>query len=102
MTQSFTPEDVYLERVVSGLDVSAKNQVVCSVKGADREKDEYFSCLWLLSAMGEEPRQLTWGSSLDSGPRWSPDASQIAYLSNRNQGSSQVDRKSTRLNSSHT
>src|SRR2546427_8348793 len=40
--------------------------------------------------MGEEPRQLTWGSSLDSGPRWSPDASQIAYLSNRNQGSSQV------------
>src|SRR5258708_15701866 len=63
MTQSFTPEDVYLERVVSGLDVSAKNQVVCSVKGADREKDEYFSCLWLLSAMGEEPRQLTWGRS---------------------------------------
>ena len=90
MTQSFTPEDVYLERVVSGLDVSAENQVVCSVKGADREKDEYFSCLWLISPVGEEPRQLTWGSSLDSGPRWSPDASQIAYLSNRNQGSSQV------------
>lgn len=90
MTQSFTPEDVYLERVVSGLDVSAKNQVVCSVKGADREKDEYFSCLWLISPVGDEPRQLTWGSSLDSGPRWSPDASQIAYLSNRNQGSSQV------------
>src|SRR5436190_1090171 len=39
--------------------------------------------LWLLPASGGEPFPLTYGEWDETGPRWSPDGAQIAFISNR-------------------
>lgn len=38
--------------------------------------------LWLMTADGGDPFQLTYGESDATSPRWSPDGSRIAYVSN--------------------
>jgi Tol biopolymer transport system component len=38
--------------------------------------------LWLMTAEGENPFQLTYGDFDAVGPRWSPDGGRIAYISN--------------------
>ena len=45
--------------------------------------------LWLVPVAGGEPRRITSSPASDSRPRWSPDGTQIAFLSARD-GSSQV------------
>ncbi len=40
--------------------------------------------LWLLDAAGENPVPLTYGDYDNINPRWSPDGSKIAFISNRN------------------
>ena len=45
--------------------------------------------LWLVSADGGEPRQLTRGDGSDTRPRWSPDGKSLAFISTRG-GNSQV------------
>lgn len=43
--------------------------------------------LWVLPAVaGGDPVPLTYGDSDETGPRWSPDGRQIAYISNRDGG----------------
>src|SRR5437763_9382997 len=39
--------------------------------------------LWLMPADGGEPFPLTYGDWDETGPRWSPDGAQIAFISNR-------------------
>src|SRR5207248_1606776 len=39
--------------------------------------------LWLMPASGGEPFPLTYGEWDETGPRWSPDGAQIAFISNR-------------------
>ena len=41
------------------------------------------SALWLASTKGAQPRRLTSGPRSDSLPRWSPDGTKIAFLSDR-------------------
>ena len=45
--------------------------------------------LWVVSAEGGEPRQLTRGDGSDTRPRWSPDGKSLAFISTRG-GNSQV------------
>ncbi|HZS08422.1 MAG TPA: winged helix-turn-helix domain-containing protein [Blastocatellia bacterium] len=40
--------------------------------------------LYIIGVGGNEPRQITSGDSLDESPVWSPDGSEIAFVSNRN------------------
>jgi dipeptidyl aminopeptidase/acylaminoacyl peptidase len=47
------------------------------------------SHIWVVSAEGGEPRQLTRGDGSDTRPRWSPDGKSLAFISTRG-GSSQV------------
>jgi TolB protein len=42
--------------------------------------------LWLLPADGGDAFQLTFGDWDDTGPRWSPDGGQLAFISNRGGG----------------
>src|ERR1700691_1953627 len=50
------------------------------------------SALWIAAADGSSPpRQLTAGTSADSGPRWAPDSASLFFLSDRT-GSAQLHR----------
>lgn len=56
---------------------------------AEIMSDKRDSNLWIINADGTENRPLTTGSYSDSSPRWSPDGTRIAYLSDRG-GSEQI------------
>jgi len=48
---------------------------------ADPMTDRRYSNLWIINADGAEHRPLTTGNRNDTSPRWSPDGTRIAYLS---------------------
>ena len=49
----------------------------------DKDADTYRSSVWLARPDGSGQRQLTSGAHRDVSPRWSPDGSIIAFISNR-------------------
>ena len=86
----FEIDDLYLHQKVSALDAAPDGQsVACAVRSIDRDKDEYVSCIWSLSLDGSQRAQLTRGPGQDQSPRWSPDHSRLAFISDRG-GSPQV------------
>src|SRR5580692_373300 len=48
---------------------------------ADPLTDRRYSNLWIIDADGSDHRPLTTGNRSDVSPRWSPDGTRIAYLS---------------------
>ena len=54
-----------------------------SVTSFDMKENTRRSSLWLLSAFGGEPRQLTQCGEKDGEPRWSPDGRWIAFVAKR-------------------
>jgi dipeptidyl aminopeptidase/acylaminoacyl peptidase len=55
----------------------------------DLDANKIVRHIWVVSAEGGEPRQLTRGDGSDTRPRWSPDGKSLAFISTRG-GSSQV------------
>jgi len=47
------------------------------------ERDEYLSNIWVVDAAGGVPRRFTAGPRRDTEPRWSPDGTRLAFLSER-------------------
>ena len=58
-------------------------RAVFTVKRTDAEKNRYFTRLWIGDADSGTSRPFTADGHSDSSPRWSPDGSRIAYVSNR-------------------
>lgn len=56
---------------------------------ADVMNDKRESNLWVINVDGTDDRALTNGNYSDSSPRWSPDGSRIAYISDRD-GKAQI------------
>lgn len=89
--QAFTPHDLFLHQCVRelhcvpGLDIAAG-----TVRSIDAESDDYLSRIWAFALDGSPARQLTQGPGLDSSPRWSPDGSQLAFISSRSEGAPQL------------
>jgi dipeptidyl aminopeptidase/acylaminoacyl peptidase len=48
---------------------------------ADPMTDKRYANLWIINVDGSDHRPLTTGNRSDSSPRWSPDGTRIAYLS---------------------
>jgi dipeptidyl aminopeptidase/acylaminoacyl peptidase len=82
--QPFTPADYWAWRTADEPQISADGRwVVYSEGWRDRESNASHSNLWIVSASGSERRPFTKGAWTDHSPRWSPDQSRIAWLSDR-------------------
>ncbi len=77
-------EDLYDLQLISDCEISpdGRNVVYC-VQRVDKETEKKYSNLWIVPTSGASARQFTYGDRVDSQPKWSPDGSQIVFLSNR-------------------
>jgi dipeptidyl aminopeptidase/acylaminoacyl peptidase len=79
-----TAEDLYHFQIVSDPQIAPDGEhVIFCVQRVDEKTEKKHTDLWLVATIGGQPRQFTYGDSSDRHPRWSPDGSEIAFLSNR-------------------
>ena len=84
------PMDVFRVQVAADPQISPDGKRIVYVRqSADWSADRRVSNLWIVSFDGTEHRPLTTGTAGDSSPRWSPDGTRIAYISDRD-GKSQL------------
>jgi dipeptidyl aminopeptidase/acylaminoacyl peptidase len=86
----FGIDDVFKIIWVSDPQISPDGKIVVfEAEKADAATNHYITHLWMVSAKGGEPRQLTTLDSSDTRPRFSPDGKKIAFLSSRS-GTKQI------------
>ena len=84
------PGDVFDMEYASDPRIAPSGSRVVYVRNFfDIMSDRRQSNLWIVNTDGTGHRPLTTGKHRDSSPRWSPDESKVAYISNRN-GKSQI------------
>ncbi len=84
MARKITAEDFQNIRLVSDPQLAPDGMhIACVVRHIDAEKNQYRSAIWMVPTAGGEPRRFTGGDGSDGSPRWSPDGTQIAFLSDR-------------------
>jgi acylaminoacyl-peptidase len=91
--KSLQPLDVFELQLATDPQISPDGKRVVYVRAFnDVMADRRLSNLWVVNADGSEHRALTTGNFSDSSPRWSPDGSQLLFVSNRD-GSPQIYRR---------
>ena len=77
-------EDLFGLHLVGDPQVAPDGAVVAyAVTRLDRDRDTYSGAIWTRGLDDDSSRQLTAGTARDASPRWSPDGSEIAFVSNR-------------------
>jgi len=85
--RAMVPQDLTRIRFVSDPQIAPDGRTVAFVVTTlAEEKDEYLSNIWMVSTAGGEPRRFTTGPRRDTAPRWSPDGSRLAFISEREPG----------------
>jgi dipeptidyl aminopeptidase/acylaminoacyl peptidase len=82
-TKKLTPEASITLRAISDLQCSPDGQRVAFVVAEAPKGDRRPRHIWLYDAKTGAVRQLTYSAKEESWPRWSPDGTQLAFLSNR-------------------
>ncbi len=81
------PDDLLKIGFVSDPRISPDGRrVAYVVTTLSQEKDEYLANIWVVDTAGGAPRRFTAGSGRDTAPRWSPDGTRLAFLSERERG----------------
>ncbi|HKX30387.1 MAG TPA: S9 family peptidase [Blastocatellia bacterium] len=92
-----TVNDVFNLEYASDPQISPDGKRLVYVRQfADIMTDRRYSNIWMINFDGSDHRPLTTGNFNDTSPRWSPDGTQLIYLSNRDQvagGPSQIYRR---------
>ncbi len=79
-----TAEDLYRFELITDFRISPDGKnVIYSLQRVDKKTEKKFSNLWLVPTSRGAPKQFTHGDHSDTSPRWSPDGSEIAFISNR-------------------
>src|SRR2546425_10220397 len=82
--RAMTPQDITCIRFISDPQLSPDGrQVAFVVTALSEDQDEYRSNIWVVDTTGGEPRRFTTGPKRDTAPRWSPDGSRLAFVSER-------------------
>jgi dipeptidyl aminopeptidase/acylaminoacyl peptidase len=79
-----TAEDLYRFQLISTPRISPDgSRVVFSQQRVEQKTEKKYTNLWMTPTAEGAPGQFTYGDQSDSQPCWSPDGTQIAFLSNR-------------------
>ncbi len=82
--RTITAEDLYQIELPAHTRISPDGAaIVASVQRVDPKTEKKYANLWMIPVDEGEPYQFTSGEQNDTSPEWSPDGSQIAFLSNR-------------------
>ena len=79
-----TADDLFDLHLVSDPQLAPDGRrVAYVVTRLDKDADAYHAAIWIVAITGGDPLQLTSGAARDTTPRWSPDGTTIAFVSNR-------------------
>jgi len=77
-----TAMDVFQLQTATDPQISPDGKKIVYVRRfADPMTDKRYSNLWIINTDGTDHRPLTAGNHADASPRWSPDGTRVAYLS---------------------
>src|SRR5947209_2475013 len=82
-TEPFVPSDMLRYRTVRSI-AATSTHAACVIDLPDEESDSNSTKIWLVPLDGAEPCLFTAGQ--DTVPKWSPDGSELAFVSNRGNG----------------
>lgn len=86
-----SPDDYWRMRLLTDMRLAPDGaRVAYVVETSDREENERRSAIWLLDLETGASRQFTSGTGRDSAPRWSPDGTQLAFISTREDDTPQL------------
>jgi dipeptidyl aminopeptidase/acylaminoacyl peptidase len=82
--RGMVPQDLTRIAFVTDAQISPDGRKIAFVvTSLSEERDEYLSNIWIVDTAGGEPRRFTAGPRRDVEPRWSPDGTRLAFLSER-------------------
>lgn len=91
MPRKITPDDLFHIQLAGEPQLSPDGRKLAFVVSRiDKEKNEYNNRIYMMDARpGAQPVAFTGGPKSDRNPRWSPDGTQLAFISDRS-GKSQI------------